>query len=364
MPAWLDVPVAWFGAPLAALALPGVAAVAWVLAAGERRRARRLAAVVGRRAPALAAEQAPLRARRRNRLAVAGIALGVVAWMQPRFGEGEAAAAPPGADLCVCLDVSRSMLAADVPPSRLRSAQEAIADLGRRTRGDRLALVVFAGQALLRVPLTRDVESMVAIARTADPSEVALGGTDLGAAIDAAVAALAAAQHRDAAGGAADAPLEGAVLLVTDGEDPGGAGRAAAGRARGRGLAVHCVGVGSALGSKITMPGPGGREVFLRDREGREVVTRHDAASLRSIAAAGGGRYVDAAGSAQPLVEVYERGVVPELAGRARARGPAGAALANRFQLPLAIGLALLLLDLLLPRRRRRTAAAPHGGTA
>lgn len=337
----------WFGAPGFGLLLPAVALLLLLLAALRSRRQRRLAAVVGRRAGALAEEHQPARMRRRDRLAAVGLAAGVLALMQPRFGEGAGAASPPGTDLCICLDVSRSMLAQDLLPSRLQVAQAAIAGLGERTRGDRLALVLFAGEARLRVPLTRDVESLVTLARGTDPTDVALGGTDLAAAIDTAVAALAAGQGRGA-----DAALDGAVLVVSDGEDAGGAGRAAAERARGRGLRVHCVGLGSALGSKITVTGSDGKQTFLRDRQGREVVSQLHAETLRALATAGGGVYVDGGSSRAPLVEVYERGVAPALTASAR-RVEAGGGRQNRFQLPLALAVLLLLLELLLPQRGR-----------
>lgn len=351
-----------FAAPEAALLFVGVAVVAWLTGSSQRRRARRLDAVVGPRAPALAAERSTARERRRARLAVVGLASCVVACMQPRLGRGEATGTPPAADLCICLDVSRSMLAGDLQPTRLGFAQQAIAELGDRARGDRMALVVFAGEARLRVPLTRDVQSLVEIARGVDPSDVALGGTDLGAAIDAGVRALAAARGATTRDGA-DAQLDGALLLVTDGEDPTGAGRAAAERARRRGLSVHCVGVGSALGSKITVVGADGRQTFLRDREGNEVLTRLDATSLRALVA-DGGVYVDAASTAAPLVAAYERGVLPSLTSHGSAASDAEGELAHRFQVPLAIALLALLLELLLPHRRRLPRALRAGGIA
>lgn len=344
-----------FAAPLASLWSIVVVAVVWLQAWRDRDRARRLATLVGRRAAALAGERSPQHDRRRVLLALAGLLLCILAWMQPRFGTGPGRVLPEGTDLCVCLDVSRSMLARDHEPSRLAFAQAAIAALAARTRGDRLALVVFAGEARLRVPLTRDTASFVELVQATDPVDVTLGGTDLGAAIDLAVLALAAGQGRGT-----DEPLHGAVLLVTDGEDPTGSGRAAAERARRRGLSVHCAGIGSALGSKITITGADGRQVFLRDRHGNEVVSRLDAAGLRAIAAAGNGLFVDGGRTAAPLVEIYERGILPHL-DPARA-GDEGQGRANRFQLPLGLGIAALLLDLLLPQRRRRRSSALQPG--
>jgi hypothetical protein len=117
--------------------------------------------------------------------------------------------------------------------------------------------------------------------------------------------------------------------------------------------------LGSALGSKITVPGPDGRETFLLDRDGREVVSRMDAASLRAVATAGGGVFVDAGSTEQPLVAVYERGVIPELHAARAAGDGQGAQRANRYQIPLGVAVVVLLAELLVAQRRRH--AVPGG---
>jgi Ca-activated chloride channel family protein len=335
-----------FAAPWAAAALPAVPLLVWWLARRERRRAQRLARVAGARVARLAAE-VDARRRRAQRLAFgAGLACLVLACMQPRWGAVVDETIEPGVDVIVCLDVSRSMLARDVAPSRLLRAQSEIEALAARARGDRFGLVAFAGEARLVVPLTRDAETFAQLARATDPVAVRIGGTDLGQAIDVAVAALAAGRGR----GEGDA-LDGAIVLLTDGEDFGGGGRAAAQRAAERGVRVHCVGFGSALGSKITVDGADGREEFLRARGGDEVVSALDARGLRAIAAAGGGVFADAGERADALVAVHEGRVVPQ--ARAAVRRAAGEQKRNRHRVPLALALALLLCELALSDRRR-----------
>ena len=211
--------------------------------------------------------------------------LAVVAALQPLWGEGTASSSARGADVVVCLDVSRSMLARDVPPSRLAAAKREIRALARTRAGDRLALVLFAGEARLAAPLTSDVESFCEIVDLADPLSVGRGGTDLGAALEAALAAL--------EGAAGD---HAAVILVTDGEDLGGRGLRAAEACKARNVAVHCVGFGSAGGAKIPVAGDGGT-TFLRDRGGAEVVSALDPDGLRRIAEATGGEAVVDAGA-------------------------------------------------------------------
>ena len=127
-----------------------------------------------------------------------------------------------GVDILVCLDVSRSMLAQDLQPSRLARAQEEIRALAARTESDRVGLVLFAGDARLAVPLTRDKDSFASLASRASPLSVERGGSDVGAALDTALGALTGAHE--------------VILLLTDGEDLEARGLQAARRCRDRGI--------------------------------------------------------------------------------------------------------------------------------
>jgi len=100
------------------------------------------------------------------------------------------------------------------------------------------------------------------------------------------------------------------VILLTDGEDLEDRAREAATQLAAQGLSVHCVGFGTRRGGKIALPGEGG-ETFLRDREGREVISALDPTTLEMIASATGGGYLDATASEGPLVELYEDRVLP-----------------------------------------------------
>jgi Ca-activated chloride channel family protein len=200
-----------------------------------------------------------------------------VALLQPAWGEGEDAPAAP--DVVLCLDVSRSMAARDQAPSRLAAAQQQIDRLAAASLGTRLALVVFAGDARLLVPLTSDAVAVAAVAATLAPGAAGRGGSDLGAAIDTALAALRRARS-----------VGGSIVVLSDGEDFGGAGIAAAARARAADVPVYCLGLGSVAGSKLVVDGPVG-EVFVQDASGADVVTHLDAEGLAAIAAAGGGSY-------------------------------------------------------------------------
>jgi len=303
-----------------------VAAAGWFARQRARRAAAVRAAVFGPRAQALLVGGTAARPALRRACGASAWLAVVLALAGPRWGAPAASVLPQRLDLAVCLDVSRSMLARDVAPSRLQFARSMVAQLVARARGDRVGLVAFAGDARLCVPLTTDGASFAQLLAATDELSVARGGTDLGRALDTALAALVGRSG-------------GTVLLLTDGEDHGGAGVAAAQRCASSGVTVHCVGFGSERGGKIPLAGQGG-ETFLRDAAGRDVVTSQDRKALQAIAAAGGGNYVDAATAGErALAELYERAILPAARGRAEAGGEL--APAERFQWPLALALVL-----------------------
>ena len=317
-----------------------VAPVVWfALRALDRARARRLAALAGPRLADLVPHRDERAPAARRLLLAGGLFLALVAMLGPVWGDAVRAAEPRGVDVLVCLDVSRSMLARDEPPSRLACAKREIRALTERARGERMGLVVFAGEARQMVPRTQDGDTFAAIADTADTLSVRRGGTDLGAALDAALETL--------AGGTGE---HGAILLLTDGEDLGERGLAAAQRCRQRGIAVHCVAFGTPLGGKIPVERDG-REAYVTDRAGGDVVSAMDAAGLRRIADATGGDFVRASAAPRPLVGLYERRLLPMArkafdAEQRRRRE-------SRFELPLLAAFALWMADLLTLDRRR-----------
>ncbi len=322
-----------------ALVLLLLAPAAWLfLRLRERARMRHLEDVLGPRV--LELTQRPQRRRRRlRRVAFAvGLFLALFAALGPALGASAGELEWQGVDVVVCLDVSRSMLARDVLPDRLTRAQEQIRALAERTRGDRMALVLFAGEARLRVPLTRDVASLAELAEAADPAAVSLGGTDLGAALETALLALEGGDGRPQA-----------IVLLTDGEDLGGRGARVAAECADRQVPVHGLGLATDEGSRIVLGTGAGQSV--RDAAGREVVSALDAAGLTRIADATGGSFVSARSSAQPLVELYERSVLP--AARAGHVGAQTGGKEDRYQWPLLLAFLFFMLDLWLVDRTR-----------
>ena len=269
------------------------------------------------------------------------LALGFVCWLDPRWGEETVSVERRGLDLVFCLDTSRSMLASDMAPTRL---QRAIGDihslLPTLKGGDRVGLIVFAGEARLWVPLTHDTDSFAGLLDEVDTTVVKTGGTDLSKALRRALDI--------------SAPEDSAttvVLLMTDGEDLAAAGQQAASELKDQGLTVYTIGYGSALGSKITVQN-GGKQAFLRNREGKEVISQMDPESLRRLAAVTGGEFVRAEAMVLPLVELHQKRLVP-MQKRAYDAGEESGKQA-RYQWVLLPLVVLLLLEIAFAQGRQR----------
>ncbi len=246
--------------------------LAWVLGRVERARRSRARVLFGPRIAATLARGRPVLV---PLVAAGALAAALVAGAGPRIGPGDADLLE-GLDIVIALDVSRSMDAEDVEPSRLARARAEIAALGGRLGSHRAALIAFAGDARLLVPTTRDGGSLTRRVQDADPTTVGVGGTNLAAALDAAGRALASRTRAQAC-----------VVLLTDGEDLADEDAlAAARRLAATGISVHAFGLGSARGARIPDRSSGG---FVRDAEGREVVSRVDEDGLRALASATGG---------------------------------------------------------------------------
>jgi Ca-activated chloride channel family protein len=331
-------PAGWFlrpdGAPLLFLA-----AAAWtLLLVRNRARGRALARALGDRAPVLTASLDGDRRRLARAVACAGLFFSILAALQPVWGEAAHALQPRGAEVVVCLDVSRSMLARDAAPHRLEAARREVLALANHARGDRLALVLFAGKARLVAPLTNDLESFGKLVEAAEPESIDAGGSDVAAGLRAGLDAL--------AGRSGD---HAAIVLVSDGEDIGRQGRIAAEECRARDVAVHTVGIGTGQGSKIPVETDDG-EAFLRDRSGAEVQSALDAGTLRAIAEASGGAFVHAP-EPDALVGLWDGRILP--AARRAFEARESRARPNRFQWALLVGVVLWLLDLGLSHGRR-----------
>jgi Ca-activated chloride channel homolog len=227
--------------------------------------------------PHLLKELDPHRRQCKTALVATAFGLGVVALCRPAW-DASAPAPTKGRDILVLLDVSRSMYAQDVAPSRIDAARPALAGFAGRLRGDRIGLVAFAGNAALRCPLTTDYEFFRNALEGASPESVSMGGTELAKAIRFAV--------RDGFDDLSQRSKH--ILLVTDAEDHGYAASAAAAEAARKGIRLDVLGLGdSSTGARVPVSGPG--PIRYITYQGREVWSKLDEIGIRNIAQAGGG---------------------------------------------------------------------------
>ncbi|MDQ7006412.1 MAG: VWA domain-containing protein [Acidobacteriota bacterium] len=286
-----------FGAPQwlwGLLTLPALAAGLWLLARSRRQRLERWAAPgsLGR----IDLTRPSSRPLWRNLLVLLAAALTLVALARPRWGESEEEIHARGLDLIIALDLSRSMLAEDVAPSRLMIARSMARELGRRLPSDRVGLLGFAGQAGLLCPMTLDRGSLELYLAAADPTIFPDQGTDLGRAIELAVDAF---RQR--------ARARRVLVVISDGEDLEAGAMAAVATAVESGVRIYTIGVGTPQGAPIPERDADGRVTgYIRDRSGQVVTSRLDERVLAAVAEAGGGAYVRATGFDAGVEQVVE----------------------------------------------------------
>jgi len=319
---------------LAALAL--VPALAAFLVWARRRRRRDLETFVAAGLlPVVSPDVDPRRRTTRGVLLVLTTLLLALALGGPMWGFHWEEVHREGIDLVVAIDTSRSMLSTDVKPNRLVRAKLAVQDLLARMRGDRIALVAFAGSAFVQCPLTLDHAAFLQSLDAIEAGIIPRGGTSLSAAIDSSLDAFEGRQGSHQA-----------LVLITDGEDHEGDVKAATKRASERGVAVYTVGIGTAEGELIPTESGG----FVKDRSGQVVKSRLDEETLKQIAVDTGGVYLHAAGPTMGLTELYDDYIAKkekrELASTLEKR------FEQRFQVPLALALLLLLVEPMIGERR------------
>ena len=226
------------------------------------------------------------------------LALVIVSLARPRWGYAFDEVRRKGLDLILAVDVSRSMLSNDVPPSRLERVKLATQDLLNELQGDRVGLIAFAGRAFLQAPLTIDYDAAVDSINDLDTKSIPEGGTNISDAIN-----LATKTYGKAATG------NRALIIFTDGEELNGDAVTAAKAAAAAGVKIFTVGVGTPGGSLIPIPGENGGTAFVKDEEGKVVKSKLDDARLREIAQAADGFYLHLDNGPQTMQKLFTDGL-------------------------------------------------------
>jgi len=218
----------------------------------------------------------------------------VIGLSRPQIGAKLKEHKSKGVEIMVCLDVSNSMLAEDYSPNRLERAKLAISRLVDKLDGDRIGLIVFAGESFVQLPITTDYVSAKMFMNSISTESVPVQGTAVGDAISTAIRSFSAQSEKSRA-----------IIVITDGENHEDDPVSVAKQAAEMGITVFTIGIGSPEGKPIPMDGE-----LLKDKDGNIVVTRLDEDVLRQIAEAGGGAYVRAGNSEfglQPVVDSIKK---------------------------------------------------------
>ena len=206
------------------------------------------------------------------------LALLIVMLARPQFGTKINNEQRVGIETIIAMDISNSMRAEDITPSRLDRCKMMVENLVDHFTNDKIGLIVFAGDAFVQLPITSDYVSAKMFLSSIDPSMMATQGTDIARAIDMATHSF-----------TQEEGIGKAIIVITDGEDHEGGALEAAKAAKDAGMRVYVLGVGSTKGSPIPIPGTGD---YMKDNTGNTVMSALNEDMCRQIAQAGGGAYI------------------------------------------------------------------------
>lgn len=276
-------------------------------------------------------------------LGTAGVLLVALSLAGPRFGTALREVTREGIDLVIALDVSLSMTAEDVAPNRLERARNEIKKLLETLRGDRVGLVLFAGDAFIQTPLTTDYGALRLFLDVADPSLIPTPGTDFGEALRVSLRAF------EGPGAAEEGETRTrALLFVSDGENHVADIDDILAEARSRNIVMFSAGVGETEGVPIPLLRNGRQVGYKTDSEGTVVTTRLEEDALKELAT--DGTYFRIARTSSSLSQL---GAALERLDRTEFGAEEFEEYEERYQWPLAVALLILLVETALPDRRR-----------
>ena len=206
------------------------------------------------------------------------LALLIVMLARPQFGTKINNEQRVGIETIIAMDISNSMMAEDITPSRLDRSKMMVENLVDHFTNDKIGLIVFAGDAFVQLPITSDYVSAKMFLSSIDPSMMATQGTDIARAIDMATHSF-----------TQEEGIGKAIIVITDGEDHEGGALESAKAAKDAGMRVYVLGVGSTKGSPIPIPGTGD---YMKDNTGNTVMSALNEDMCRQVAQAGGGAYI------------------------------------------------------------------------
>ncbi|HTP14050.1 MAG TPA: VWA domain-containing protein [Bacteroidota bacterium] len=319
------------------LAVPAIAALFVLLHFFGRRRLRRFVSdpLLNQLAPDLSHGK---RAWKKS-FVLASLACLILTAADPQVGTRLEEIKREGIDLFVVLDVSLSMKAEDIKPSRLEKAKRDISSLLKKLTGDRVGLIVFAGDAFVQFPLTADYSAADLFLSAVDVDAVPIPGTMIGSAIKLALKSF-----------ETDLPTQKAIVVVSDGENTEGDVMGAIEDAKQAHVRVYTVGTGTLDGSPIPIYNDQGQQVdYKRDGSGSIVLTKLDETMLQQVAESTGGTYRRATSGGNEIDDIYKE---LESIGKTEFGVKQISGYESRYQYPLAFAIFFLILEVVLSERR------------
>ncbi len=271
-------------------------------------------------------------------LILIALLMAVLALCQPHFSKKEIEVERTGVDVLILVDVSQSMLARDIAPTRLDKAKLELETLVEKLKQDRVGIIAFAGDAFIQCPLTTDHNAVKIFLSSVNPNLVPTPGTKIGRAIQVAMRAF---MDTDKA--------FKAMILLTDGEDQGSDPLNQAKAAKAAGIKIFTIGIGTPSGS--TLPGISGETSTLKkDLKGNIVLSKLDEGLLRRIAAETGGTYYRASRGEIEIEDLSRR--VREMTQKGLKKSRSFEYQEN-YQIFLILAVLALFLEILLPERKK-----------
>jgi len=218
----------------------------------------------------------------------------VLALADPQTGSKMEKVERRGIDVMIALDVSNSMLAEDIRPSRLERAKQAISKLIDRLDGDRIGIIVFAGKAYNQLPITTDYGAAKMFLSAINTNIVPVQGTAIADAVEMATGSFGQSTHNKA------------IIVISDGEDHQGDVLEKTEAAAKKGIVVYAVGIGTTEGGPIPVYNGDIRTGYKKDRDGTTIITRLDDSLLQRIASIGKGMYVRITNSEEGWQKVFD----------------------------------------------------------
>ncbi len=273
-------------------------------------------------------------------LLTVALAFLIVAWANPQFGTKVQKIDQKSADVFIALDVSRSMWTEDIAPSRMDRASRFTQNLIESLAGERIGLILFAGNAYMQMPLTTDYSAALLFAKSANPDLAPAQGTSIAEAIQLAQRSFDEKNKNYKA-----------LVLITDGEDHEGEAITLAEEANADGLLIFTIGVGTANGSLIPTTVNGYTD-YLRDNSGNPVRSALNENLLREIAQAGDGAYFNLSAGEEAIVNAIQNGI--DQLEKQEMEQRVFDEYNSWFQLPLGIALVLIIIEFFISYRKSR----------